>query len=718
MSPGGAGSETVIGKIVQEVEMNSSISIKKGYRIPWFRSTMMSMAAACVIGLPGATISDAAGALQATYYVSPSGDDANSGTLAAPFRTITKARDIVQSVNKNMTGDIVVYLRGGTYTIDSTITIGVSCSGTNGYSVKFMNYTGETPVISGGQAITGWTISDAAKNIYQATGVSFNFRQLYVNGVKAVRARTPNLLNGNNPNFWRTAGFDNNADNIQVESSKVSNWNNFTRVEMHLLTQWGDNTMRLSSVSAAGSTAYLKIQSPEQDIIFQRKYPWLTNAQPYYFENAYDFLDTAGEWYLNQSTKTLYYKPRVGETMATATVIAPKVDTLLNIKGVSTTSQAHNITFSGITFLYANYLRPSNYGFLDGQAGQYNLSANSSNQQYVARPGAGVFVACANHIRFERNVFAHMGATGLDFNYGTHDDLIIGNVFTDIAGSGVSIAKFTQDTATEYHVAYNPSDTNERCVHDTVRDNYIYKVTTELYGSCGIACGYPRMVNIVHNEVCYTSYTGISVGYGWTVNVNAMTNNHIDSNDVHHIMLLLCDGGTIYTLSNQQPSSTICYNYLHDFSTSTWAAYGMYGIYPDEETSGYTITGNVFVNAGNSQVNPYITTITVSNNDGTSPTTIANAGIEAAYRDIKNFTIPITGTLRQPGQEQKFAYEKFNATQSNNIYSLSGRYLGTLKSISKKTAKPSCAVGLYLISPGNTNQGNFFGTVRRILIVK
>lgn len=80
-----------------------------------------------------------------------------------------------------------------------------------------------------------------------------------------------------------------------------------------------------------------------------------------------------------------------------------------------------------------------------------------SNQQYVARPGAGVSVACANHIRFERNVFAHMGATGLDFNYGTHDDMVIGNVFTDIAGIGISIAKFTQDSATEYHVAYNPS---------------------------------------------------------------------------------------------------------------------------------------------------------------------------------------------------------------------------------------------------------------------
>ena len=200
VSPGGAGSETVIGKIAredgnhEEVEMHKAIFIKKGCGNPWFQSAMMSMAAACVIGLPGAAISGATAATQATYYVSPSGDDANIGILAAPFRTMTKARDIVQTVNKNMIGDIIVYLRGGMYAIDSTISIGTSCSGTNGYTVKFINYPGETPVISGGQAITGWTVSDAAKNIYQANGVSLNFRQLYVNGVKAVRARTPNLL--------------------------------------------------------------------------------------------------------------------------------------------------------------------------------------------------------------------------------------------------------------------------------------------------------------------------------------------------------------------------------------------------------------------------------------------------------------------------------------------------------------------------------------------
>lgn len=703
--------------------MISIISFKSVDHSRCIRTVMSVLVAVCIIGLQGVNISEAAAAIQATYYLSPSGNDANAGTLEAPFKTIKKACDIVQTINQNMTGDIIVYLRGGMYTSDSTIHIGNSMSGTNGYTVKFMNYTGEMPMISGGQAITGWTLSDAAKDIYQVTGVNFNFRQLYVNGVKAIRARTPNLPSGSNTNWYKLTGYDGNAKNVQVESSKMSNWNNFKNVEMQLILCWGDNTLRLDSYTTSGSTSYIKLQSPEQNIVFQRPNPGFgfCPQRCYYFENAYEFLDTVGEWYLNLATKTLYYKPRTGENMATATIIAPKVETLLSIQGASTSNQVHNITFSGIHFLHANYLRPSNFGFLDAQAGQYNVSALSNNQQYVNRPTAGVYVACANHIRFERNVFRYMGSTGLDFNYGTHDDMIIGNVFTDIAGNGVSIAKFTKDTTAEYHVAYTPSDTNERCVRDTIRDNYIYNVTTEIYGGCGISCGYARMVNIVHNEVCNVSYTAISLGYGWTGTVNPMTNNHIDSNNVHHYALVLGDAGGIYTLSNQGQNSTMNYNYIHDFSPVAWADNGIQGIYLDEQTSGYNVTGNVFVN--NHQDGTAVIhrnqapNNTESNNTGTSATTISNAGIETAYQDIKNLKNPVTAIISAPEQMQKTALTRVNSISLFRIYSLTGRCLGTVGSFSQKALKPN-AGGIYLVRAENPAGVKYSSGVHKLLVAK
>jgi Right handed beta helix region len=580
---------------------------------------------------------------QAAYYVSPQGNDCNPGTLAAPFRTVSKARDVVRTVNSAMTGDIVVYLRGGTYALTSTLSFAAADSGSNGFYVKYLNYPGETPLLTGGQPIGGWTLSDSTKNIWQSTGVTSRFRQLYVNGTKAIRARTPNLGTGDAANFNRITGADQTVPNVQVASSQVATWNNLTKVEMHLMINWGDATLRLASYSTTGATAFLKFQSPEADILSQRPFPILASVkQAYYFENSLEFLDAPGEWYLNETKNTLYYQPRTGEDMSTATVVAPIVETLVSVLGASAdTNPAHHIWFQGLAFAHSTYLRPSSFGFLDGQAGQYNVSATAQNQQYVGRPSAGVLVANANNIWFERNIFSQMAATGLDFNYGTHDDTIVGNVFTDIGGAGVSVGKFVQDETTEFHIAYNPSNTSEICTNDTIKDNYITHVTTEIQGACGIACGYPRTIDIEHNEVSEVNYTGISVGFGWTATANAMSGNRINYNDIHDIVKVLADGGGIYTLSNQGSGSQMEYNYIHDFQKSLWADYGDHGLYLDEQTSGYTVSHNVLVNCPAISTN-HPGTNTMSDNAGTLASTISAAGIEPAYADIKtSLTIPI-----------------------------------------------------------------------------
>jgi hypothetical protein len=94
--------------------------------------------------------------------------------------------------------------------------------------------------------------------------------------------------------------------------------------------------------------------------------------------------------------------------------------------------------------------------------------------------------------------------------------MIVGNVFTDIVGSGISIGKFTASETTEIHVPYNPTDKNEICTSDTITNNYVDNVTTEIQGACGIAAGYLKCLDMSHNEVSNTNYTGISVGFGWT----------------------------------------------------------------------------------------------------------------------------------------------------------------------------------------------------------
>ena len=580
-----------------------------------------------------------------TIYVAPNGDDANPGTMARPLLTISHARDLVRTMTASMTSDITVYLRGGTYPATSTLTFSNVDSGQNGFYVKYLAYPGERPLITGGQPIKGWKLTDAANNIYSATGVTAPFRQLYVNTVKAVRARSPNLGPNGAPNFIRASSWDSGAGTFQVSSSDVSNWANLAKVEMHMMIDWADNTMRVASIANTGNTANVMLQNPEDGMVFQRPNPALFASQMhYYWENAFEFLDQPGEWYLDETANVLYYKPRSGEDMSTATVIAPMVETVVRVNGTSTSDQAGYIWFQGLTFAHSTYLRPSQYGFLDAQAGQYNLTAPTNNAQTIGRSAAGVTVTNANHVHFERNLFTQMAATGLDFISGTHDDMIIGNAFTDIGATAIALGKFVVDDMTDYHTPYDPTDKNDICTRDTIKDNYINHVTTEIQGAVGIAAGYPAYVDIEHNEVGYVNYSGISVGYGWTGAVNAMTNNKIDYNDVHHVCQIMGDCGSIYTLSNQMPASEMLYNYCHDFDTSQWADYSINNLYMDEQTDGYTVAHNVLLNSPNivhqNKNGSHMTIIDNGPNPTDAASTIMNAGIEPVYADIKTLSIP------------------------------------------------------------------------------
>src|SRR5262245_33971398 len=78
---------------------------------------------------------------QTTYYVSPTGKDANAGTtLAAPFRTVQRGIDALQAP-----GDVLV-LRGGDYAGAVKI---VGKHGAPGQPIVIRSYQGERARIDG-----------------------------------------------------------------------------------------------------------------------------------------------------------------------------------------------------------------------------------------------------------------------------------------------------------------------------------------------------------------------------------------------------------------------------------------------------------------------------------------------------------------------------------------------------------------------------------------
>ena len=87
-------------------------------------------------------------------YLSPSGNDGNSGTIGSPKKTLVAAWAIVSA------GD-TIYLRGGTHAYDNMQYL-QSRNGTSGNRINIWGYPGETAVItrSGSYAVVNGVDQD------------------------------------------------------------------------------------------------------------------------------------------------------------------------------------------------------------------------------------------------------------------------------------------------------------------------------------------------------------------------------------------------------------------------------------------------------------------------------------------------------------------------------------------------------------------------------
>ena len=70
------------------------------------------------------------------FFVSPSGNDSNVGSLEAPFATIEKAKQAVRELSKKQRSkNITVFLREGTHTLSETVVFGLEDSGADGTKI-------------------------------------------------------------------------------------------------------------------------------------------------------------------------------------------------------------------------------------------------------------------------------------------------------------------------------------------------------------------------------------------------------------------------------------------------------------------------------------------------------------------------------------------------------------------------------------------------------
>ncbi|WP_433500003.1 ricin-type beta-trefoil lectin domain protein [Sphaerimonospora sp. CA-214678] len=568
--------------------------------------------------LPASGSTPASAATQATYYVAPDGNDANPGTITSPFRTLQRARDVVRTVNANMSGDIYVYLRGGNYPVGSTIDFTPADSGTNGHRVIYAAYQNETPILSGGVQVTGWT--QHSGNIWKAPLNRTNkLRALYVNDKRAHMASKTISSLGCYGNYTITAGQASWAweSGSQCAGAKYNPSDfpavaaNQDDIEIETSTTWTTAIVGVRQVTSDGSNRVALFQQPGAAIA---QGAFNGNAQiggTHKVMNAYEFLDAPGEFYFDKSSKTLYYYKAGSEDMTNAAVWAPNnVSTLIKVAGTSTSSRARNITFSGLTVQHSDWNLFNVAGSVLKQAQQGNLGALAYARQnfhaYYYRnvdlaPGM-IQIENADGLVLQNNRIQHTGVDGISMANDVVNTQLIGNYTNDIAGSAISvghpqhvyIGDYTSANREKYPVGVEGAPKNIE-----IKNNYIYDSAVLFNGHSPISAYFADGLSIQHNRIEKTPWSGITLGWGWwnfdgssgSIAPNRPTttakNNTISHNHIIDTVQRLSDTAPIYTLGSQ-PGTTITDNYLQGVPSGH-----KYGLHPDEGSAYMTFRDNV-----------------------------------------------------------------------------------------------------------------------------
>ncbi|ARS42933.1 hypothetical protein CA265_08505 [Sphingobacteriaceae bacterium GW460-11-11-14-LB5] len=554
-------------------------------------------------------------------YVAVNGADTNVGSKEKPLATlhsaIRKARELRRLNDASIKGGIRIIMCRGSYQLHEPVVIRPEDSGTKDSPTEVIVAANEKVVLSGGIQLKGWQKLNKnlpglpkeavgkvwVTDIPNFDGSDLQFRQLWVNGHKAIRAK-----NYNGEEMGRILSWNSEKQTCIIPLQKNISLTNVKGMEMLIHQWWAIANLRVKSVKVIGQTAELAFMQPESRI--QSEHPWpapwiseKTGNSAFYLSNALQFLNEPGEWYEDLQNHKLYYWPKATENMKNVEVIAPALENLLKIEGTIDNPVAY-VNFKGISFEHCTWLRPSKQGHVPHQAGMYMLDAYKldkagtpdkptlENQAWVGRPASAVEVNYANHTSFESCRFVHLASTGLDYKKGTSDNEIKGNLFKDIGGSGILIGTFS-DEAVEVHLPYNPSDKREISADNTIKNNLITDVTNEDWGAVGIGAGYVRGIKILHNEISDVSYSGISVGWGWTKTPNVMEQNTISGNKIHHYGKHMYDVAGIYTLS-AQPGSFITENVVDSIYKAPYSHLPdhWFYLYTDEGSAGITIKNN------------------------------------------------------------------------------------------------------------------------------
>ena len=542
----------------------------------------------------------------AQFFVSPDGSDSGEGSFESPFKTIGAARDAVRRLNGDMSGDIVVYLRGGDYRITEPVVFDTRDSGTNGHKIIYTAYKDEVPVINGAQKVSGWTKYN--DKLWSASlDRDTKLRNFYVNDRRANMGSVRVNAKGGYGEYSVRAGqadwaWDSGkkSDGVSYNASDIPRiTSNFDDLEIINGTTWNENIVCTRDVKYENGSLVLLMQQPYGAIA--QTPGWgagFSTGGTHTIYNSLSFVDDPGEFYFDKTAGKVYYYPRQGEDMSSADAEAPIADQLIVIKGNSTSDRVTGISFKGITFANTDYQLTDvagSHGKTTCQAAQtYTAFADSNWHKYKYEMAdtlpAAINVTNSDSIEFIGNVVKHTGADGISMTNDVINSTVTGNYITDITSSGITVGHpqhiYIGDASWDNHEKF-PKGIEGICKNDLISQNMLYDISVvHGFGGCAaITTYYADSVKILSNTIEKTAYNGIHLGWGWCNFKDSTTcrDNMICYNRVINSLNRLHDSGGIYTIG-QMPGTVINENYIQGIPAA--APYQpTYGLHNDEGTA-------------------------------------------------------------------------------------------------------------------------------------
>jgi hypothetical protein len=452
-------------------------------------------------------------------------------------------------------------------------------------------------------------------------------RQLWVNGRRATRARTADYPASFRPTVDALPGAPRGGIEYLPNPflnppgyADPSRWTNPQDVEAVIVTQWKMMSCPLDRVVPAPflGTGVLVVREPcwTNANVFRDTRTGAPGIWSFWqvtrFENALEFLDEPGEWYLDRATGYLYYWPLWGEDMATARVELPVLETLVDVRGTAE-QPVSRLRFSGITFTGATWLGPSGAdGYVVDQSG-FHLTGSDHGPTYIGHvrhvtrtPGA-VRVRFGRSVTFSDNVFAQLGAVALDLVTGCQRTRIRRNVFRDVSSAAVQIGGVSAEDARPASAAGVTRD-------NTVVDNHVYRTGRDYVDAAAVFVGFTARTRIVRNTIIDTPWSGIAIGWGWGLldeggfpglpgatrgqwgdfaTPTVARDNRIVRNRIENFLQVGWDGGAIYTTGRQGPSMARGTLIAGNVALGKRPAAGGNTFYTDGGSRYVTLRGNV-----------------------------------------------------------------------------------------------------------------------------